>query len=77
VEQVELAGDDVPDKILATKADRHSNDAQTSHQRADFEAHRRQRHQHGDGDHDDEENIAENRQQYAHRARRRASSVFG
>ena len=66
VEQVEHAGDDVADKIRTTKADRNSNDAQAGDHRADFEADRRQRHQHRDSNHDDEQDIAENRQQCAH-----------
>jgi hypothetical protein len=63
VEQVEHASDDIADKILTTKADRNPDNTQTGDQRADFEAHRRQRHQRGDGDDHDEQNIAENRQQ--------------
>src|SRR5439155_11485448 len=63
IHQIEHAGDDVADKGLRAKADRDANDAQTGDQRADLDAHRRQRHQRGDSDDDDKQNIAKNRQQ--------------
>src|SRR6202011_279092 len=63
IHQIEHAGDDVADKGLRAKADRNPDDAQTGDQRADLDAHRRQRHQRGDSDDDDEQNIAKNRQQ--------------
>jgi hypothetical protein len=65
VEQVEHAGDDVADKILRAKPDGDAEDAETRDQRADLDAHCRQHHQRGDCNNDDEQNIAENRQQRA------------
>src|ERR1700730_2619566 len=63
VHQIEHAGDDIADKGLRAKTDRDPDDAQPGDQRPDLDAHRRQRHQHGDSDDDDKQDIAKNRQQ--------------
>jgi hypothetical protein len=62
VEQVEHAGDVVPDKGLRAKADRHPDDARTGDQRADLDPQLRQRHHRGDRNDYNKQHIAENRQ---------------
>jgi predicted phage terminase large subunit-like protein len=49
VDQIEHAGDDVAGEGLRTETDRDADDPRTGDQRGDLHAHRRQRHQHGDG----------------------------
>ena len=65
VEQVEHARDDVLDQGLRAEADRHPDHASTSDQGPDLHAERGERHQHGHGHQDDEEHVAQDRQERA------------
>ena len=77
VEQVEHAGDHITGEGWGAETHRDTEDPRAGAKRRDLDAHRRQRHQHGDGDVTTNRMLRKIDSKVRIRARFRASFVFG